>query len=81
MNLEIREAAESDLPGILRLYAQPRMNDARVLSLEAATAIFRKLATYPFYRVYVATRADVVVGTFEPKRMRFTGRSASNNMG
>ena len=64
-NIDIRKAVEADLPGILRLYAQPGVNDARVLPLDAATAIFRRFATYPNYHVYVATKGTDIVGSFE----------------
>jgi ribosomal protein S18 acetylase RimI-like enzyme len=66
MNLQFRRAAEGDLPDVLRLYAQPGMNDARVLSLEAATAIFRRMQQYPDYAVYVAVDGDTsrLHGTF-----------------
>jgi ribosomal protein S18 acetylase RimI-like enzyme len=64
-DLTLREATEEDLPAILRLYAQPAMNDGRVLELEAAREIFRRMARYPNFRVYVAVRSNTVVGTFE----------------
>jgi GNAT superfamily N-acetyltransferase len=64
IDIAVREAEEADLPAILRLYAQAGIDDARVLPLEAATAIFRKMASYPRYHVYVATNGDAIVGTF-----------------
>jgi ribosomal protein S18 acetylase RimI-like enzyme len=65
MNLEIRKAAESDLPAVLRLYAQPGMDSGRVLTVDDAAKILRRMATYPEYAVYVATANDgSVVGTF-----------------
>lgn len=64
MDIVIRKATEADLPRILRLYAQPGIDDHAVLTLEAATAIFRRMASYPRYSVYVATNDDGVVGTF-----------------
>ena len=65
MDLEIRKAAESDLHAVLRLYGQPGMDNGRVLSVDAAAKILRRMATYPDYAVYVATaNADLVVGTF-----------------
>jgi GNAT superfamily N-acetyltransferase len=57
-------AGEADLPAILRLYAQPGMNDGRVLTLDAAAEIFRKMARYPRYHVYVAESDGAVIGTF-----------------
>jgi ribosomal protein S18 acetylase RimI-like enzyme len=56
--LTFRRASEADLPGVLALYAQPGMNDARVLPLDAAAEILKRMATYPDYGVYVAVAND-----------------------
>ena len=56
MDLEIRRGTESDLPDILGLYAQPGMDNGRVLIFEAATQVFRRMSAYPNYRIYVAAR-------------------------
>lgn len=64
-DVELRAATEADLPEVLRLYAQPGMNDGRVLELEPARAIFRRMASYPSYRLYVALAGGRIVGTFE----------------
>jgi GNAT superfamily N-acetyltransferase len=65
MDIDIRKAAESDLPAVLRLYAQPGMDNGRVLTVDAAAQILRRIATYPEYAVYVARANDgSVVGTF-----------------
>jgi GNAT superfamily N-acetyltransferase len=63
--VDIRQAVESDLPGVLQLYAQPGVNEGRVLTLDAATEIFRRFAAYPNYHLYVATKGADIVGTFE----------------
>lgn len=62
--ITLRVATKSDLPKILRLYAQPDLDDGRVLALGQAEAIFERMATYPDYRVYVALEDNTVVGTF-----------------
>jgi GNAT superfamily N-acetyltransferase len=64
-HVDIRQALENDLPAVLRLYAQPGVNDGRVLPLDAAIQIFRRFATYPNYRLYVAAKGADIVGTFE----------------
>lgn len=64
MPLSICRASEAHLPGVLRLYAQPGMNDGRVLSLDEATAIFRRMGGYPDYALYVALSGGEVVGSF-----------------
>lgn len=62
-DLGIRRATESDLSAILRLYGQSGMNDARVLTVEAAGPIFRRMAMYPDYALFVCTTGGSVVGT------------------
>src|SRR3569832_627212 len=64
MDLEIRRATESDLPDVLQLYAQPGMDNGRVLMIEAATHVFRRMSEYPDYKLYVAIHDGTVVGTF-----------------
>ena len=64
IDVTIREAVEADLSAILRLYAQPGVNDAHVLTVDAAAEIFRRMARYPRYHVYVATKEGAIVGTF-----------------
>lgn len=53
MTPTIRQATEADLPAILDLYAHPGMDDGQRLPIEEARAIFKNMATYPFYRLYV----------------------------
>lgn len=64
MNLVIREAGVKDLPDILALYKQPDMDNGEVLSIEQAETIFKKMAAYPDYKIYIAISGGEVVGTF-----------------
>ncbi len=59
-----RPALEADLPGVLRLYAQPSIDDGKVLPLPDATRLWERMATYPNYKLYVALQGTQVVGTF-----------------
>lgn len=59
-----RAASKADLPAVLRLYAQPELDDGEVLPLQQAERIFDRMATYPDYRIYVAVRDGTIVGTF-----------------
>ena len=63
-DLTIRAAASADLPGVLALYAQPDMDDGRVLPLQKAEAIFARFSRYPDYTLYVAESEGRIVGTF-----------------
>ncbi len=59
----LRPATEADLPAVLHLY-ETALEDPKILSLEAATALFRKMQTYPDYVLYLAETEAGVVGTF-----------------
>jgi ribosomal protein S18 acetylase RimI-like enzyme len=63
-SLSIREAAKSDLPDLLRLYSQPELDNGDVLPVSSAERIFERMASYPNYKVYVALKGTLVVGTF-----------------
>lgn len=71
MSLLIREATEDDLPAVLALYAQPAMDNGKVLTLDEAKQLLAQFRQYPSYRLWVACEAasDVnsggeVVGTY-----------------
>lgn len=64
MDIVIREAVKDDLADILQLYAQPDMDNGRVLSLQQAQEIFARMSGYPNYKVYVAAEGGEIVGTF-----------------
>lgn len=60
----IRLAAKSDLPEVLRLYAQPGLDEGAVLPIAEAERIFDRFARYPDYVLYVAELDGKIVGTF-----------------
>jgi len=62
--IHCRGATQADLPGVLRLYGQPDLDDGKVLSLADAERIFDRMAQYPDYKIYVAACGDRIVGTF-----------------
>lgn len=59
-----RQAFEEDLPEVLRLYAQPDLDDGKVLSLSEAKRLLQRIACYPDYGIYVAVCEARIVGTF-----------------
>jgi GNAT superfamily N-acetyltransferase len=63
-SLRIRSASAADLSEVLQLYAQPALDDGKVISLTEAEQIFTRMAQYPDYRVYVAELDCRIVGTF-----------------
>jgi GNAT superfamily N-acetyltransferase len=63
-DVTIREAVAADLAAILALLAQPDLDDGDVLSLGEAEAVFARMAHYPSYRLFVAERVGVVVGSY-----------------
>jgi len=62
--IHFRAASKADLPDILRLHAQPEMDDGKVLSVTEAEQGLDRIARYPDYKLYVAIRDDHIVGTF-----------------
>lgn len=58
-----REARKADLPGILRLYAQPALDDGKVLPLAEAERIHARMGSYPDYTLHVAICEERIVGT------------------
>jgi GNAT superfamily N-acetyltransferase len=62
--LLIRAATESDLPNVLKLYAQSDFDAGEVLPLATAKRLFECFADYPDYTLYVAEHGDEIVGTF-----------------
>ena len=64
MAIVIRKASKNDLGTILGLYADPELDDGRILDLADAERMFERIARYPNYSVYVAELENEVVGTF-----------------
>lgn len=62
--VQIREAEETDLPDVLRLYALPDFDDGHALPLQDAVERLRRMRSYPDYRLYVALLDGRIVGTF-----------------
>ncbi len=62
--LRIRPADAADLPGVLALYAQPDIDDGRVLPPEDAARLHARFASYPDYVLYVAERSGAIAGSF-----------------
>jgi len=65
-----REASPADLSGVLRLYAQPDLDDGKTLSSAQAERIYDQMKQYPDFRVYVCVVAGKIVGTFALLIMR-----------
>lgn len=60
----VRAATAADIPAVLALYAQPDLDDGKVLPVGEAVALFERFARYPDYTLYVAEHDGAVVGTF-----------------
>lgn len=76
--LLIREATASDLPDLMRLYAQPDLDDGKILPPADAQRILNQIAHYPNYKIYVAIREGYVAGTFALLVMDNLGHRASH---
>lgn len=64
MSVHIRPATAADLPGVLALYAQPDMDNGKVMALEDAEQVWAQFSHYPNYRLFVACEGAAVMGTF-----------------
>ena len=64
LDLSVREASETDLPGILHVYTQAGIDREKSFAIEEARAQFASLARYPYYKIFVAETAGIVVGTY-----------------
>jgi GNAT superfamily N-acetyltransferase len=63
MKIIIKEATITDLSGILILYSTV-LDNGNVLTIEQAETLFKKMQSYPNYKVYVAEKEGDIVGTF-----------------
>ena len=64
MSVILRPASAVDLPSVLALYAQPDMDNGKVLALEEAEQLFAQFSHYPNYRLFVACQDEAVIGTY-----------------
>jgi len=73
--VRIRKARESDLPALIRLYAQLHLDDYRYRSplIRAMRAAFRNIARDRAHHIVVATQSGEVVGTLHVMIFRHLG--------
>jgi GNAT superfamily N-acetyltransferase len=60
----VRKASTADIAAVLDLYAQPDLDDGKVLTVEQGLALFERFSSYPDYTLYVAEQDGQIVGTF-----------------
>jgi ribosomal protein S18 acetylase RimI-like enzyme len=60
----IRKATAADIPGVLALYAQPDLDNGKVMPVPDAVKLFERFSGYPDYTLYVAEEGNEIVGTF-----------------
>jgi GNAT superfamily N-acetyltransferase len=60
----VRKACAADIAAVLALYAQPDLDDGKVLTVEEGIALFERFGRYPDYTLYVAEQDHAIVGTF-----------------
>lgn len=65
MQVVIREANNKDLAGIIEIYNQSDMDNGMALSEEQAEVIFKRISTYPHYKIFIAVINEKIIGTFE----------------
>jgi GNAT superfamily N-acetyltransferase len=62
--IEIRDAADGDLPGILRVLAESGIDGGRSFALEEARAHLARIRSWPGFRLLVALADGEVAGTY-----------------
>jgi GNAT superfamily N-acetyltransferase len=62
--ITVRKASAADIAAVLDLYAQPDLDDGKILTVEQGVALFERFSRYPDYTLYVAEQDKMVVGTF-----------------
>jgi GNAT superfamily N-acetyltransferase len=62
--IAIREAAEADLPAVLRAYEEAGIGGGVSFTAEEAREQFSRLRQYPSYRVFVAETEGTLAGTY-----------------
>lgn len=63
MNITNRIATEQDVESILAIYLNSNL-DKNILNIEAAQSIFKKIAQYPDYKIYIVEADSKPIGTF-----------------
>ena len=64
INVEIRDAAESDLAAVLRILAESGIDGGQSFTLEQAREHFARIRQRPGFRLLVAAVEGEVVGTY-----------------
>jgi GNAT superfamily N-acetyltransferase len=60
----VRKAGAADIAAVLALYAQPDLDDGKILTAEEGVALFARFSRYPDYTLYVAEQDRAIVGSF-----------------
>jgi GNAT superfamily N-acetyltransferase len=62
--ITLRQASAADIAAVLALYAQPDLDDGKILTVEQGVALLERFSRYPDYTLYVAEQDGEVVGSF-----------------
>jgi GNAT superfamily N-acetyltransferase len=73
-NVEIRDAADSDLPAILRILAEAGIEDGHSFSVDEARDHVARLRGVPWFRLLVATVEGEIAGTYSLLIMQKLGK-------
>jgi GNAT superfamily N-acetyltransferase len=77
--IAIRQATQDDIADIMQLYAQPQYDDGLALDTDSAAVIFERAAHYPFYKFFVASDSDGIVGVYSLLIMENLGHMGSKS--
>jgi L-amino acid N-acyltransferase YncA len=63
-DIHVREATEADIPRVLEIYRSSGIDDTEYAADDRILAVWKRMKSYPDYRVYVAETEGTVCGTF-----------------
>jgi GNAT superfamily N-acetyltransferase len=63
-SVTVRKADAADITAVLALYAQPDLDDGKVLAVDQAVALLARFSRYPDYTLYVVEQDHEIVGSF-----------------
>ena len=73
-NVEIRDAADGDLPSVLRIYAESGIDDGQSFSVEEAIEHVARLRRSPDFHLFVAAVNGEIAGTYSLLIMQKLGK-------
>jgi hypothetical protein len=79
--MEIRDALDSDVPGILRVFAEAGIDGGKSFTLEEACAHLARIRSWPNFRLLAVLMNGEVVGTYSLMILEKLGKRGAGRCG